>query len=60
MATIGAELLVKKYGSPLAVAEALLKGEVGSHEQKFVNEVVSPIILQAAAIRLGLVGQSDR
>ena len=59
MGSVGAELLMQKYGSQLAVAEALLKGDLESFEQKCVHEVVSPIILQAAAIRLGLVGQSD-
>lgn len=52
--TIGAEDLLKTYGSPLGVAEALLKGELDALEQRYVSEVVGKTILEAAKARLEL------
>jgi hypothetical protein len=49
---IGAENLITKFGSPLAVAEALIEGKVNSFEQQFVSDVVDKIILEAARIRI--------
>ena len=57
MTTIGADMLETKYGSALAVAEALLRNEIDSHEQEFVNEVVSRIILEAAKFRVEHAGK---
>lgn len=50
--TIGADKLLNKFGSALAVAEALLEGKILSHDEPYVQELVPPIILQAAEIRL--------
>jgi len=56
MATIGGEDLLKKYGSPLAVAEALILGKLYSDEQRFASELVSILTLEAARIRLEAKG----
>jgi hypothetical protein len=53
---IGSENLLKKHGSPLAIAEALIKGELDSYEQMFVSDVVDKILLEAARIRLEASG----
>jgi hypothetical protein len=60
MATIGAQDLLSKYGSPLGVAEALLLGKVRSWEQQFVREVVPSIILETARIRLEASGELSK
>jgi hypothetical protein len=52
MSTIGASELLESFGSPLGVAEALLRGDVPSHRQQYVSELVSPIVLQAAHYRM--------
>lgn len=49
---IGAKELLEKYGSPLAVAEALLKGEISSYQQQFVSCVVDDQIMEAAKFRI--------
>lgn len=49
---IGATELIQKYGSPLHVAEALLAGKLNSHEQGYVDDVVSESILEAAKFRM--------
>ncbi|MCK9458209.1 MAG: hypothetical protein M0R80_00910 [Proteobacteria bacterium] len=48
---IGGRDLLNKYGTALAVAEALLRGELNSNEEQFVEDVVSPTIMQAAVLR---------
>jgi len=55
--SIGAETLVKKYESPLGVAEALILGKLSSYEQYWVGEVVGKTMLEAARIRLEASGQ---
>lgn len=52
MASIGAVDLIEEYGSPLAVAEALLLGKVDSYHMRFVDEVVSEVMIAAAKARL--------
>jgi hypothetical protein len=53
--TIGADNLLKEYGSPLGVAEALLKGELNSFQQQYASEAIgSQIVLKAAALRLAM------
>jgi len=52
MGTVGREELIRKHGSRLEVAEALIMGKISSHEQEFIGEIVSPVILEAARIRL--------
>lgn len=49
---IGAEHLLKQYGSPLAVAEAFLLGKVSAEMQQFVGDLVDDTILKAADMRL--------
>ncbi len=49
---IGAADLLEKYGSPLKVAEAFLKGEIHSYNQQFVTDLVDKITLDAAKWRL--------
>lgn len=49
---IGSRDLLNKYGSELAVAEALLRGKLDSYDMRFVDEVVSKVVLEAAKIRL--------
>lgn len=54
--TIGAERVLMDYGSPLAVAEAVIEGRMSGYDQKFVWEIVprtSPI-WEAAKIRIEL------
>jgi hypothetical protein len=58
MASIGGDMLLEEFkGSALAVAEALLLGKLESYEIDRVNEVVSPLVLQAAKIRLEAMGK---
>lgn len=52
----GAKQLLEKYKSRLAIAEALILGELPSYHQEEVHEVVSPLILEAARIRLQTMG----
>ena len=49
---IGSRDLLKKYGTRLKVAEALLLGNITSYEEEFLLELVNPVILEAAKIRL--------
>ncbi len=49
---VGATELLRKYGSPLRVAEALLQDRLNSFEQRFVADTVTPPILEAARIRV--------
>ena len=56
--TGGAYELQKKYGgSSLAVAEALLRGEIAACQANFVNEIVSMVILEAAKFRVEHAGK---
>ena len=50
--TIGGEELLKEYGSPLAVAEALLLGKIGSYRQQYVCDVVGKTVMEAAKFRV--------
>lgn len=52
MATIGAVRLSEQYGGGLGVAEALLEGKIDAFDQHFVDELVSPMLLEAARIRI--------
>ena len=54
MATFGGEDLIKKYGSRLKVAEALLFDLLADYEQDFVPEVVKPVFIKAAKARIEL------
>ncbi|HAU08040.1 MAG: hypothetical protein UW46_C0003G0037 [Candidatus Yanofskybacteria bacterium GW2011_GWF1_44_227] len=49
---IGAADLLEKFGSPLAVAEALILGQLTSYEQDYVSELVGKIIMDAAKFRV--------
>ena len=60
MRTIGSDQLLSKYGSPLAIAEALIEGRLESHEQGFVSDLVSPIVLQAANMRIRRTRRASR
>lgn len=52
------ELLISYDMSPLAIAEALILGELNAgSEQESVGEVVCPIMLEAARIRLEATGR---
>lgn len=53
---IGAADLLIKYGSPLKVAEALLRDELDPNDQQYVKCVVDTVILAAAQFRV----QEDR
>lgn len=51
--SIGADELLKEYkGNRLAVAEALLRGEIDYYRQQYVDELVDLIILEAAKFRI--------
>lgn len=58
MPSIGAVDLSRRFnGSALAVAEALLLNELRTWEIDQVGEVVSPLVLEAARIRLEAMGK---
>ena len=51
--TIGADNLLDKFKQDrMAIVEALLKNQLETYELRFVDELVSPIILDAAKFRL--------
>ena len=51
--TIGAANLLDEYeGNRLAIAEALLRGEINNSDQKYVEELIDKIILDAAKFRV--------
>jgi|GEM_PF-4541898 len=51
--SIGANELLKDYkGNRLAVAEALLRGEINDFRQEYIDELVDLIILEAAKFRV--------
>lgn len=52
----GAVMLLNQYITRLAVAEAFILGKIKSHEEEFIRELVSPITLEAARIRLEAKG----
>jgi hypothetical protein len=49
-------MLEKYCNSPLAVAEALILGEI-KEKMEFIGDIVSPVILEAARIRLEALGK---
>lgn len=56
--SIGAEMLLKKYkGSSLAIAEALIMGNLEVDELDHVGGLVSQLMLQTAKIRLEGMGK---
>ncbi len=57
---IGAGDLLKKYGSRMGVAEALIMGKIFPHEEPFIDELVNIVILQAAKIRLEAKGELEK
>ena len=58
MTTLGATMVLEKHGgSALAVAEALILGELKPSDIDCVHEIVHPIVLEAARIRLEATGQ---
>lgn len=58
MGTIREDTILREYGgSPLSVAEALILGEIEPHLIQLVNCVVTPVILEAAKIRLEATGK---
>lgn len=52
MATIGAENLIRKYGSADAVAERWLEGRIPGFEAEFAPEVAGKVRLEAARMRI--------
>lgn len=50
--TIGAERLLERYGTRIAVAEAWLRGENLSYLEEHVYELVDKITLEAARMRM--------
>ena len=54
MATVGAEDLLKKYGSPLGVARAILKDELSPHEQEFAKEASGYFFVEVAVAQLAM------
>jgi hypothetical protein len=52
--TLGSRMLLERYGSRLKIAEALLRGEVDKEHEQFALELISEVMLHAAALRLGL------
>lgn len=58
MTSVGAGSILSKYGfNRLAVAEALILGELETYELEQVHEIVEPIVLEAARIRLEALGR---
>lgn len=55
--TLGAQDLLKDFGSPLNVAEAFILGLVPGFRHRAVRELVDPIILETARIRLQASGK---
>ncbi|QQG45143.1 MAG: hypothetical protein HYW89_04055 [Candidatus Sungiibacteriota bacterium] len=50
--SIGAWGLLTKYGTPLKVAEAFLKGELNPMEEEHIEDIVTPVILETAKFRI--------
>ena len=56
--TVGADNLLKEYGgSRIAVAEALLRNEIDSWRLQYVDELISPMIMEAAKFRVENAGK---
>lgn len=54
---MGALHILEKHGkSPLRIAELLILGEI-TEDLKYVDEIVSPVILETARIRLQALGK---
>lgn len=49
---IGAERVLRKYGTRLKVAEAFLKGQLNSFDESFLDWLVDDVTLEAARIRI--------
>jgi len=49
-----ASRLLEEHETPLYIAIALIRGRLSTEEQMVVHEVVTPLILEAAKIRLQL------
>ncbi len=54
---IGADDLLKKHGSRLGVAEAMIKGQLSGSEMDFAHDLVTPTTIAAAEARLRLEAQ---
>lgn len=60
MPSIGAESLHRKYnGNSLAVAEALILGEIEGYELPAAQELISLLLLETARVRLSALGELD-
>jgi hypothetical protein len=58
MTTIGAQNILNRHGgTALSVAEALILGELESYEYDQVREIVGPLLLETARIRLQALGR---
>lgn len=57
---IGAEYLLRKYGSAGAVAEAMIKNQLSSDECRFAEDFLTPLVMQAAKIRIELGLNKDK
>lgn len=58
--TIGGEQLLAKYGNALSIGEAFLEGKLSNFEMKYVEEVVSRYMLDAAKMRIELREKSKK
>ena len=56
MSSAEAKKLVRKYGSRLKVAEALILGRLNPREEELVDTVVSPMIMEVAQFRIVYLG----
>ena len=51
---IGARWLLDQYGNPMAVAEAMVNGELDADQCDFAEDILTPSIIQCAKIRIEL------
>ena len=51
---IGAEDLLKRFGTVVDVAEAMIMGELSSYETDFARDIVTPTVIAAAEARMRL------
>lgn len=51
---LGARWLLERYGNPMSVAEAMIRGELGADECEFAEDFLTPSLMQAARIRIEL------
>lgn len=54
---IGAEDLLKRFGSVVDVAMAMIRGRLTMRETDFAHDIVTPIVIAAAEARLRLEAQ---